>query len=103
MPTPTKGTKMDPVIIKASLHMHNHTQTLVAKQCGVAPTTVGCVINGRGRSKKIEKYIARAIGRKRHEIWPQWYDASGLPITRRRRPNPSALEDLMQLTAGMGK
>jgi lambda repressor-like predicted transcriptional regulator len=92
---------MHPAVIKASLELAGCSQAAIAADLGLDKRSVYQVVHGLGRSARVEKRISRIIGRKRHEIWPQWYDTSGLPITRRRRPNPSALEDLMQLTADM--
>jgi len=64
---------MHPAEIKAALTIAGYKQTDVARECGVAPTTIGAVINGRSRSEKVENWIAEKIRRPVVAIWPQWY------------------------------
>lgn len=75
---------MHPAQIKAALAMRGHTQAQVAAECGVEPTTVSAVINGRGRSQQIERRIALVTGQALADLWPDWYGAQA--NRRRRRP-----------------
>ncbi|WP_430391092.1 helix-turn-helix domain-containing protein [Dyella sp. 20L07] len=64
---------MHPAQIKAALTIAGYKQTDVARECGVAPTTIGAVINGRSRSKQVEEWIAHVTGKTLEDLWPQWY------------------------------
>lgn len=75
--------------IKFALSLRNHTQVDVAQQCNVQPTTVGAVIHGRSRSKRVELRIAAITGMPLAELWPQWH---GPHADRRRRPALSPMK-----------
>ncbi|TAN59832.1 hypothetical protein EPN18_09765 [bacterium] len=42
----------------------------IAKKLHVSPTTVYIVISGRGKSCRIQKYIAAELGMSVAELWP---------------------------------
>lgn len=65
---------MHPELIKAQLKIHGFNQASLARELGVAGTTVFTVIAGEGRSRRIEKRIAEIIEKPLREIWPQWYE-----------------------------
>lgn len=94
---------MQPAVIKASLELAGYTQAEIADGLGLDKRSVYQVVHGLSRSARVENRISRVIQRKKHEIWPQWYDEKGNPVPRRRSRNPSAMEDLMKHAAGMGK
>ncbi len=94
---------MQPAVIKASLELAGYSQATIAADLGLDKRSVYQVVHGLGRSAKVERRIARVIERTRHEIWPQWFDEKGNPIRRRRSSNPNGMEDLMKLSAGLGK
>lgn len=75
--------------IKFALSLRNHTQVDIASQCDVKATTVGAVIHGRSRSKRIELHIASITGLTLAELWPQWY---GPQAQRRRKPALSSVQ-----------
>lgn len=64
---------MHPAQIKAALTIAGFRQTEAATALGVAPTTIGAVINGRSRSKQVEEWIAKVTGEPLEKLWPQWY------------------------------
>lgn len=51
----------------------------------LAAPTVGAVIDGRARSKRIEAHIATALAMPLSHLWPQWYAPDGSPIKKRKR------------------
>jgi len=88
-----------PALIKYALALRGYTQTGVARECDVEATTVGAVIHGRSRSKKIEARIAAITGMALAELWPQWHSPSA---KRSRRPVMSAMQvaELLRASAG---
>lgn len=56
--------------IKCALRKKGCTLTDIARQVGVASTTVYSVSRGASRSEKIETAIAAAIGFTPEQIWP---------------------------------
>jgi len=59
--------------IKSALALRGATLSSIARDLGVAPTTVSIVSRGYRRSRRIEKAIADAIGRSPAELWPSRY------------------------------
>ena len=43
----------------------------IAKKLHVSPTTVYIVISGRGKSRRIQRYIASELGMSVAELWPE--------------------------------
>ncbi len=43
----------------------------IARKLGVSPTTVYIVIGGYGKSERIRRAIANALGMKVEELWPE--------------------------------
>lgn len=76
---------MHPAQIKAALTIAGYRQTEVAQELGVAPTTVGAVINGRSRSKLVEERISALTGLPLAELWPQWHGEGELVLTDQER------------------
>lgn len=72
---------MTPAKIKFALALRNYTQRDIARDCSVEASTVSMVVNGRGRSKKVEMRIAATTGMTLAELWPQWHG----PHAQRRR------------------
>lgn len=56
--------KIQKLLIDAGL-----TQADIAREIGVAQSTVSLVISRRGRSRRIEEYLARRIGRHPGRLW----------------------------------
>jgi transcriptional regulator with XRE-family HTH domain len=73
--------------IKYELALRNYTQSDVAAECGVEATTVGAVIHGRSRSKKIEVRIASITHLPLAYMWPQWHGPDVKPRRRRAASN----------------
>ncbi|MDR0441575.1 MAG: helix-turn-helix domain-containing protein [Candidatus Accumulibacter sp.] len=70
---------MHPEEIKAALRMRGYTQARLAEKLYVNPSTVSQIIAGYGKSARLQKAIARIIGKTVSEIWPNQV------ILRRRR------------------
>lgn len=88
---------MHPAQIKAALTIAGYRQTEVAQELGIAPTTVGAVINGRSRSKLVEERISAMTGLSLAELWPQWHGDGELVLTDQER---QLVVDFRQLTLG---
>jgi|GEM_PF-1336874 len=69
--------------IKYALACSNYTQADLALELDRSRSAVSMVINGRGRSKRIELRIAAITRRPLAELWPQWHGPNAKP--RRRR------------------
>ena len=67
--------------IKASIRMAGTTPAILADELGVARATVSQVIHGRSRSARIEKAIAKVVGRPPALIWPD----RPKPLSRRKK------------------
>lgn len=88
---------MHPAHIKAALEIQDYSQTQVARDCGVERTTVGAVIHGRSRSRRIEMRIAAITQLPLAELWPQWY---GAKAKARRRAASSFTADALRAVMG---
>lgn len=80
--------------IKYELALRDYTQADVASELKVKPTSVGAVIQGRSRSKKIELRIAAITRMSLAELWPQWHGDQVKSRRRRRNSNTQATEAL---------
>ncbi|AEA33659.1 helix-turn-helix domain-containing protein [Hippea maritima] len=58
-------------LIKALLTAKGIKITDIAKELGVAVTTVSLVISGRDTSKRIQTTIAKKLGVDVNELWPK--------------------------------
>lgn len=91
---------MKPALIKALLKLRGVSQADIARQCGnVSPAIVYQVIEGRGRSKRIEVRIASAIQLPPEELWPQWYGPDAKP-RRRDLPSTNQITEALRALAG---
>ena len=61
---------MDPIDINYRLKKNNFSQAKVAKKLKVRRQTVNGVVHGKIVSKRIRKYIAKVVGLKTKDIWP---------------------------------
>ena len=55
--------------IKVLLLRHGVTQAAIARTLKVSEAAVSRVISGKQRSRRIERAIARRIGKKRTDLW----------------------------------
>lgn len=55
--------------IKSLMVLKGITQTNIAAQLGVSRSTVACVVNGHGKSRRIQQAIADALGEKYERLW----------------------------------
>lgn len=62
--------------VKAGLRLHGSSLAIIARELGVAPTTVSIVSQGYRRSRRIEAAIASALGLQPEAVWPERYPKS---------------------------
>ncbi|WP_394270677.1 helix-turn-helix domain-containing protein [Qipengyuania sp.] len=62
------------IYIKLSFKLRNTSYSAVARQEGLAPTTVAAVARGTVRSERVERIISRIVERSPNELWPERYD-----------------------------
>lgn len=74
---------MHPELIKAHLRIGGVTPAALADELGVSAMTVSQVIHGRGTSRRIAERIAKALGKKAEDLWPQHYGAGKTSLVRR--------------------
>lgn len=55
--------------IKALLVLHGITQTEIAARAGLSRCTVTYVVNGHGKSRRVQKAIADALGEDYEKLW----------------------------------
>lgn len=67
---------MHPADITAALKKLGVSQADIARECGVERQAVSSVINGRGRSKRVEASIASVLGVPLERLWPDRYGAA---------------------------
>mgnify|MGYP000896842406 CR=1 FL=1 len=60
---------MTPQEIKAHLILKGIKHCELAKELGVHKTAITLVINGNGKSKRIQEAIAKAINKPFNEVW----------------------------------
>lgn len=65
------STRMRPEEIKARLILRGITQAEIARRLKVSRGAISQVISGRERNQRIRKAIARALGLKVSDIWPE--------------------------------
>jgi lambda repressor-like predicted transcriptional regulator len=68
------NTAMHPADIKAALQKARKSSARIAEEMGVRPSTVSMIINGKGKSRRIAKKIARVIDRPVSHVWPGIYE-----------------------------
>jgi lambda repressor-like predicted transcriptional regulator len=59
--------------VKAALAVNGCTLAQVARELGVAASTVTIVSQGDRRSRRVETAIARAAGKEPAHLWPERY------------------------------
>lgn len=59
--------------IKEALHARGLSISSIARDQGVAKTTVSLVCRGYSRSRRLEQAIAQALGLEPAELWPNRY------------------------------
>lgn len=67
--------EMHPADITAALKKAGSSQTQVGRDLGVTQQTVWGVIDGRKKSQRVARHIARTIGVSIHALWPGRYMA----------------------------
>jgi Ner family transcriptional regulator len=64
---------MHPEDIKAALRKRGSSQAILARELGVAITSVHNVIHGACKSERIAKAISEVVGVDRALLWPSRY------------------------------
>lgn len=72
-----------PQDILAAVRKRGLTLTSLARDEGFARGTLHKALSQR--YPNAHSIIASAIGRARHELWPQWYGPNDVPLLRSRR------------------
>lgn len=78
---------MNPAEIKKALVDQDMTQLDVVKRLKMPLTArpiVSLVINGKARSQRVEREIAKITGYPLHELWPDWYRQDGRRLKAQR-------------------
>lgn len=57
--------------VKALMVLNGIKGVDIAKKLKVSPVTVYIVISGKGKSRRIQKAIAEALGMSFEELWPE--------------------------------
>ncbi len=91
--------KNNPHFVNFALRCAGLTQADIASRLDRKVNTVCAVVNGRGRSRRIEAIISLMTGVPLHELWPKWYDADGRRISRRRRSIDQAVRQFERAQA----
>lgn len=61
--------RMKPNEIRSLLILKGVRQRKIARELGITPQTVCCVIAGKTRSRRVREAIAKAIGKSYLEVW----------------------------------
>lgn len=84
--------------IKYALACSDYTQADLALELDRSRSAVSMVINGRGRSKRIELRIAAITRRPLAELWPQWHGPNA-KARRRRATSTTQITDARHAAA----
>lgn len=74
--------------IKAAIEMAGTNMSAIARSAGLTPGAVGRAVANRRPMCRVKAIVARAIGRRAHEIWPSLFDERDSP-REDSRPKPS--------------
>lgn len=61
---------MDPIDINYRIKKSNSSQADIARRLKIKRQTVNGVVHGKIVSRRIRKYIARVVGLRMRDIWP---------------------------------
>ena len=76
-----RGRVMHPAEIKAALEIAGFSLADIAREFETNRSAISSVVNGHGRSKRIEDRIVEIIRRPAAEIWPHWYGEKPLVLS----------------------
>lgn len=65
--------------IKAAIEMAGTNMSAIARSAGLTPGAVGRAVANRRPMCRVKAMVARAIGRRPHEIWPSLFDDQDRP------------------------
>ncbi len=72
--------------IKTMLYMRKIKPKEIAKKAGVSPITVRTVLNGHGKSRKVQQAIAELLNKPYEKLWGEKTDRQhGLIITNKQK------------------
>lgn len=69
---------LTPLQIRNALHDVGLNQAAIARELGVSPVHVSCVIDGERISRRVHEAITEAIGKDIRQIWPNLYLVPGI-------------------------
>ena len=81
---PRRG--MHPEESKSALRMRYGPITHLAVSWGLSRTVITHVLHDPQSSTRVERMIAKALGMKLHDIWPDRWDWRGVRLPRSARP-----------------
>ena len=64
---------MSEMSIRKKLVEVGSSMTEIAREQQVTIQTVSCVVNGRRRSRRVERAIAQKLGERVEQLWPERY------------------------------
>lgn len=95
---------MDPLIIRYLLKAKGMSLTDIARSQPSRSTkkplslaSVCQVVDGKSRSRRIEKAVAKAVGLPLHEVFPDWYESDGSHVDTRTKSRMSTAEALARM------
>lgn len=94
---------MKPSIIQFLLAERAETQQSIADRIGCTRTAVSQTIRGLCKSKSIEHEVAKTLGLGVQEVFPERYDASGVPVRRKRKQKSSTKDSLAALATAVAR
>lgn len=65
---------VNPLHIRAELLKRGYTLRAIADELDLSDRTIGNVIRGYGKSRRVARHIARLLGRPVSKLWPGQYD-----------------------------
>lgn len=84
---------MHPADFTAALKKRGYSILLVANDLSVSDCSVGRVVRGQGRSRRIEQRIAEITDIPLVRLWPQWYGPKAhAPLRKPRTPTRNKAE-----------
>lgn len=84
---------MHPADIRAALNKRGYSILLAANDLSVSDCSVGRVVRGQGRSRRIEQRIAEITDIPLARLWPQWYGPKAhAPLRKSRTPTRNKAE-----------
>lgn len=65
---------MNPRHIRAELLKRGYTLRAIAQELELSDRTIGNIVHGRGKSRRVAAHIAALLGRPVSRLWPGKYE-----------------------------